>query len=104
MAAKYNVTVSENARIMLLEHIDFLARISIEAAERLMSQFDRIVERIADNPFQFPIADDLDVPYIPPKLYRKCLFERRYKALFIVEGGEVSVDAVIDSRMENKDL
>jgi len=84
MAPKYNVTVFENARIMLLEHVDFLAQVSVEAAERLMSQFDRAVERIGDNPYQFPIADDLDVPYLPPKLYRKCLFERRYKALFVV--------------------
>jgi len=89
---------------MLLGHVDFLAQISIEASERLMFQFDQILKRIADNPFQFPIADDLDVPNIPPNVYRKCLFERRYKALFKVGEGEVFVDAVIDSRMENKNL
>jgi plasmid stabilization system protein ParE len=104
MAAKYNVTVFENARIMLLEHVDFLAQISIEAAVRLMSQFDRAIERIGDNPFQFPVADNMDAPDLPPNAYRRCLFEKRYKALFIVEGGDVFVDAVIDSRMENNDL
>jgi plasmid stabilization system protein ParE len=101
---KYRVTVYENAVDMLDEHADFLAQVSFDAAVRLLSQFEKIIARLADNPFQFPIADALDIPNIPPDTYRKCLFERRYKVLFIVEEGEVFVDAVIDSRMENKDI
>jgi plasmid stabilization system protein ParE len=101
---KYKVTVYENAGNMLDEHADFLAQVSFDAAIRLLSQFEKIIARLAENPFQFPIADELDVPNIPPNTYRKCLFEKRYKALFKVGEGEVFVDAVIDSRRENKDL
>jgi plasmid stabilization system protein ParE len=89
---------------MLDEHADFLAQISVDAADRLLSRFEKIIARLADNPFQFPIADELDIPGVPPNTYRKCLFEERYKALFMVGEGEVFIDAVIDTRRENKDL
>ena len=78
-----------------------MKRESTNAAQRLVSSYKKSLGRIADNPYQFPIADDLDVPGIPPDTYRKCVFEERYKALFIVGEGEVFVDAVIDTRMEN---
>jgi plasmid stabilization system protein ParE len=89
---------------MLREHADFLAQISPDAAERMMFRFDKIGDRLAENPYQFPVADELDVPGIPPDTYRKCLFEDRYKALFQVRDSDVFVDAVIDTRRENKDL
>jgi plasmid stabilization system protein ParE len=101
---KYSVTVDPAAFGMLAEHSDFLWQVSPEAADRLEQGFKKSIARIADNPFQFPIADNMDAPDLPPNAYRKCLFERRYKVLFIVEEGDVFVDAVIDSRMENKDI
>ena len=66
--------------------------------------FKKVIGRIADNPFQFPFADTLDVLNIPPNTYRKCILENHYKVLFQVEEDEVSVDAVIDSRRENRSL
>ena len=101
---KYRVTVDEIAVDMLDEHADFLAQVSFDAAVRLLSQFEKIIARLADNPFQFPFADELDVPYISPKLYRKCLFEERYKALFRLGENEAHVVAVIDSRMGNRGI
>jgi plasmid stabilization system protein ParE len=86
---------------MMAQHADFLAQVSIEAADRLLSQFEKIADRIADNPLQFPIADELDFPDIEPGACRKCLFEGRYKALFQLEDKEAVIIAVIDSRMGN---
>ncbi|MCL1908697.1 MAG: hypothetical protein FWG12_04945 [Holophagaceae bacterium] len=100
----YKVTVDRKAREQFSGHVKFLKRESINAAKRLVSSYKKSIARIADNPFQFPFADELDVPNMPLKTYRKCLFEERYKALFQVGEGEVFVDAVIDSRMENIDL
>jgi plasmid stabilization system protein ParE len=87
---------------MMDEHADFLAQVSVNAAGRLLSRFEKIAERIAENPFQFPIADELDVPTLPPDTFRKCLIEERYKALFRLEENQAFIIAVIDSRMENK--
>jgi plasmid stabilization system protein ParE len=89
---------------MFAEHVKFLKRESSNAARRLVLSFNKSTARIADNPFQFPVADELDVPDTPPNTYKKCLFEKRYKALFLVRESIVYVIAVIDTRRENKDL
>ena len=101
---KYSVELSRRAERMLLSHTEFLARVSPAAARRLVSSLREVKVRLADNPYQFPCADELDVPGIPPETYRKCLFYGRYKALFVIEGNDVFVDAVIDCRQENKNL
>lgn len=101
---KYNIILARRADRMLISHTDFLAQVSPSAARRLLGSFRKIMNLLADNPFQFPIADALDVPNIPPETYRKCLFDGRYKALFLVEDDNVYIDAVIDCRQENSNL
>jgi plasmid stabilization system protein ParE len=86
---------------MMLKHTKFLANVSPDAARRLLAEYKKVAKLIADNPLQFPFADEIDVPGILPQTYRKCLFARRYKALFLVEGNNVFIDAIIDCRQEN---
>ena len=101
---KYNVILAKRADIMLLLHTDFLARASPNAARRLISDFKKVKLRLADNPFQFPFADDMDVSGIKTETYRKCLFSERYKALFVIEKNDVFVDAIIDCRQANTEI
>jgi plasmid stabilization system protein ParE len=100
----YKVTLARRADGMLLSHTEFLARISPAAARRLHTDFKKAAGRMEENPFAFPFADEVDVPGIPPETYRKCVFYERYKALFLVEGSDVLIDAIIDCRQENADL
>ena len=105
MAQKtYSITIARCADKMLLSHTEFLIRVSHAAARRLLFDFRKTIERLAENPFQFPFADELDAPGIPLKVYRKCLLENRYKALFLIENNNVFIDAIIDCRQENKNL
>ena len=101
---KYNVILARRADRMLLLHTEFLTRVSPVAARRLLVNFKKAVSFLSENPFQYPYADNLDVPGIPTQTYRKCLFTERYKALFLVEGNEVYIDAIIDCRQENENL
>jgi plasmid stabilization system protein ParE len=101
---KYNVTLAGRADKMLIAHTEFLARVSLAAARRLLTDFRKATKLLAENPFQFPYADELDALGIPPETYRKCLFDGRYKALYIIEFNEVYIDAVIDCRQENSSL
>ncbi|MDR0380478.1 MAG: hypothetical protein LBH86_00580 [Oscillospiraceae bacterium] len=100
----YKVTLARRADWMLIAHTGFLADVSPAAARGLLTDFKAASKRIADDPFQFPYADEMDVPDMPAETYRKCLFYGRYKALFLVEGDEVYIDAIIDCRQENKSL
>jgi len=74
---RFNVIISKRAERMLLQHTEFLARVSTTAARKLIKSSEGIEVRLSDNPFQFPFADELDVPGIPLKTYRKCLIGKK---------------------------
>jgi len=54
-----------------------------------------MIERLKDNPFQFPLDSMFEKLNLP---YRSAFFEGRYKILFTIEQGVVLVDSVIDCR------
>ena len=101
---KYSVRLSSRADRMMLSHVEFLAQVSASAARRLLADFKKTTKKMADNPFLFPFADELDVQGIPSDTYRKCLFDKRYKAMYIIEGSEVFIDIIIDCRRQNLGL
>lgn len=94
---KYNIILSSRVDGMLMRHVSFLARVSLPAAKRFRAEFGELLKRIAENPFQFPVETD---PNLPNGMYRKALFAKRYKALFTVEEKTVFLDAVVDCRQD----
>jgi len=101
---KHKVIIAERADKMLLSHTEFLARVSTTAARKLITDFKNIMNNLSMNPLQYPYADEVDAPGVPPNKYRKCVFSGRYKALFLVEGNNVYIDAIIDCRQENRGI
>ena len=101
---KYKVTIENQALEMFYEHIEFLAQVSYGVAYKLELSLKKARKNLTINPFMYPFADELDVPGIPLKIYRKCLFNERYKVIFLVEDNNVRIYAIIDTRMENKNL
>ena len=95
MRTGYKVIAASRVDSQLVRHISFLARVSLPAAKRFRRDFADILDRLEDNPFQFPPETD---PNLPENLYRKALFARWYKALFVVENDTVYLDAVVDCR------
>ena len=92
---KYRIITAGKVDSQLLRHVEFLSRVSIPAAKRFRNDFAEILDRLEDNPYQFP--EDTD-PNLPNGLYHKALFAKWYKALFIVVDETVYLDAVIDCR------
>lgn len=95
--SKYQVKINPRLGSHLAQHAEFIARVSKPAAIRFRKEFSEILERLADNPFQFPVYDD---PNLPPEFYRKALFAKWYKVVFYVEQSIVYVDAVVDGRKD----
>ena len=93
--AKYQVITSSKIDSQLLQHVSFLSRVSIPAAKRFRKDYAEVLDRLGKNPFQFPFDAD---PNLPSDLYHKALFSKWYKALFIIEGSTVYLDAVVDCR------
>jgi plasmid stabilization system protein ParE len=99
--AKYSVILSSRVEAQLLQHTEFLARVSIPAAKRFRAEYARMLDRLEDNPHQFPLETD---PNLPADRYRKALFAKRYKALFSIAEGTVYLDAVVDCRQQTEPL
>lgn len=97
--AKYKLVFAKRVDQMLLRHTEFLTRVSISAAKQFYSEFKDILHRMEENPHQFPVDDDLN---LPEGQYRKALFARWYKALFMVTEHIVYLDAIVDCRMDSK--
>lgn len=97
--AKYQIIFAKRVDQMLLRHTEFLSRVSVPAAEAFYEEFRDILHRLGENPLQFPMEEDLN---LPDGQYRKALFAKRYKAVFVVEGNTVYLDAVVDCRMDYK--
>lgn len=92
---KYAVVIADKVDRQLLRHVEFLSRVSVPAARRFRNDFGVILNRLEENPLQFPQDTD---PNLPSELYRKALFSKWYKALFMIEGQTVYLDAIIDCR------
>ena len=95
---KYRVIPAGRVDGMLLRHVEFLARVSVPAARRFRDDFAKLVRELEENPYQFPYELDMN---LPAETYRKALFSGRYKALFLIEGRTVYLDAVLDCRQNN---
>lgn len=95
--SKYTVKFNPRLVGQLETHAVFLARVSRPAAQRLLSEFQKLVEQLADNPYLYPPYDD---PNLPPDVYRKAVLGKWYKVVYSIEGCCVYIDAVVDSRMQ----
>ena len=97
---KYTVIVSRRADEMLIRHARFLAQVRVSAARRMTAEFEKVLDILEQNPFQFPAETDYN---LPDGAYRKALFSRWYKVIFSVSDDTVCLDAVLDCRQDYAD-
>lgn len=91
---KFKVIFDPALDQMLLQHTEFISRVSVPAAERFLDEFEAVIQRLSENPYQFPSCDDINLA----DTYRKAVFAKWYKMIFSVEDDAVYVDAVVDGR------
>ncbi len=92
---EYQVVISEQAKQLMVNHVAFLAQVSVEAAERLVVDFTTAVQSLSSMPQRCPWLID---EHIPKNKYRFLLFEKRYLLIFQVQDNIVYVDYVVDCR------
>lgn len=71
--SKYTVIVSRRADEILIRHALFGAQVRVSAAKRMASEFAKVLDMLEENPFQFPVETDYD---LPGGVYRKALFSK----------------------------
>ena len=94
---RYTVVVSDEAKQMLVSHVQFLAQVSEHAAMRLIEDFQVRAKSLEQFPERNPwLVDRL----IPSGKYRKLLLEKRYLLVYQIKENTVYVDAVVDTRQD----
>lgn len=94
---KYTVIVSRRTEEMLVQHAGFLAKVSVPASKRMVSEFETVIETLEENPYLYPLEEDYN---LPKGKYRKALFCKWYKAIFSISGTDVFLDTVLDCRQD----
>lgn len=93
----YSVEVSDYATQMLVSHAAFLAKVSPDAADRLIEAFEDAANSLEFMPNRCPWLDDEN---IPKYLYRCLTFEKRYILVYQIIGNTVYIDYVLDCRQD----
>ena len=96
---RYEVTVSERAASMLVNHIRFLANVSVEAAKKLHKELIAEIKALEFMPESYPW---LSCDEIPANKYRKKLAAKRYLLIYQIKDDKVYVDYVLDCRQDYK--
>jgi len=95
--AYYNVVISDAALAMLDSHVEFLARVSKQAATNLMDAVLDDIASLSQFPERFPLFESTFIPY---GRYRKMLSAKRYLLLYEISGNDVCVDYIVDCRQD----
>ena len=94
---KFRVIVSKHVANYLLSYVEFISLVSIEAARQFIAEYEKVLVRLEENPLQF----QLDTSFDNPDGYRRAVFAKWYKCLFLIEGQVVYLDSVVDCRQNN---
>ena len=95
--ADYDLVISDAALAMLDSHVEFLARVSEQAAINLMDTVLSDIASLSQFPERFPFFEST---FIPDNRYRKMLSAKRYIVLYEICGNDVCIDYIVDCRQD----
>jgi mRNA-degrading endonuclease RelE of RelBE toxin-antitoxin system len=95
---KYQILVSPSANDRANEHFEFMARVSVATAERLLDTLMKDMYALDINPAACP---PYDRPFITKNKYRYKLSAKRYRIVFTIEDDIIFVDDIEDCRQDD---
>jgi len=91
----YTVIVDPSTNDRMAEHVEFLARINENAANRLADELVADIRSLKTFPHRNPFYNR---PYVPLDKYRYMISGKRYRIIYQVDGDFVFVDDIEDCR------
>ena len=99
---EYFVSIDAGANDRMAEHLEFLANFSEDAAYRLLDEMMAGVHSLKTMPHRNPFYNR---PYLPLNKYRYLIFAKRYRIVYQIDGDNVYVDDIQDTRQsEDKSI
>ena len=96
--AVYKVIVAPTANDRMSDHYEFLARVSPDAARRLLDILLEDILSLEKYPYRNPVYER---PYIQPLKYRYLISAKRYCIVYQIAGDTVFVDDIQDCRQDD---
>lgn len=94
----YQVIIASDANGRMYNHFEFLARVSVNAANRLLDELLKDIRNLRTNPFRYPVYNH---PYLPVGKYRYMLSNKRCRIVYQIIGSQVFVDDIQDCRQDD---
>ena len=91
----YNVIISDRAADMLIEHVRFLARTSLRAAEELRKGITASATSLKSFPERNPRLSD---PALPSDKYYKMITNKRYLLIYQIKNETIFIEYIVDCR------
>lgn len=93
----YQIIIASDANDKMYAHFEFLARVSVNAANKLLYGLLKDIRNLRTDPFRYPLYNR---PYLPTGKYRYMLSNKRYRIVYQIIGNQVFVDDIQDCRQE----
>jgi mRNA-degrading endonuclease RelE of RelBE toxin-antitoxin system len=97
-AKEYNVIVDPAASDRMAEHLEFLARVSEDAASRVLEELLADIRSLEHSSYRNPVYNR---PYLPADKYRYLISGKRYRLVYQIDGDFVFVDDIQDCRQSD---
>ena len=93
----YTVVIDPSVNGRMAQHMEFLARVSESAANKLLDHLLTDIRSLAVLPYRNPIYSR---PYLPDGKYRYLLSSKRYRIIYQIDSDFVFIDDIEDCRQE----
>jgi hypothetical protein len=94
---EYNIVVSNKAKQMLGNHLNFLSTVNKSAAKDTKQKIINSLNSLNKTPARFPFFNE---QYIPQNKYHKMYIENWYLVLFQIKDSTVYIDYIVDCRQD----
>jgi len=94
----YDVIVDPAANDRMFEHFEFLARVSVSAANNLLDVLLVDIQSLEKLPHRNPMYNR---PYLSPGKYQYMISSERYNIIYQIDGDFVFVDDIQDARQDD---
>lgn len=94
----YQIIIASDANSRMYDHFELLARVSVNAANRLLDGLLKDIRNLRTDPFRYPVYNR---PYLPVGKYRYLLSNKRYRIVYQIIGNQVFMDDIQDCRQDD---
>ncbi len=94
----YQVIIASDASDRMYEHFEFLARVSVNAANNLLDGLLKDIRNLKTDPFRYPVYNR---PHLTVGKYRYILSNKRYRIVYQIIGKQVFVDDIQNCRQDD---